>query len=118
MISLRLEKAIKGCAFVFAVAVTLLLASATDASAQGRRDRGRDNDRYNDRYDNGRYDNDRYDDDRYNGREKGILAGRHRLYQRTRKQHPHRWSGETRDWSPAPAVVLNPHQVLNPQAAA
>ena len=57
-------------------------------------------------------------DDRYNGRDKGILAGRHRLYQRTRKQHPHRWSGETRDWSPAPAVVLNPHQVLNSQAAA
>lgn len=29
-------------------------------------------------------------DDRYNGRDKGILAARHRLYQRTRRQQPHR----------------------------
>jgi len=55
--------------------------------------------------------------DRYYGRDQAILTARHRLYQRTRKQQPHRWSGETRDWSPAPAAVLNPHQVL-PQAAA
>lgn len=57
-------------------------------------------------------------DDRYHGRDKAILAARHRLYQRTRKQQPHRWSGETRDWSPAPAAVLNPHQVINSEAAA
>lgn len=57
-------------------------------------------------------------DDRYNGRDKAILAARHLLYQRTRKQQPHRWSGETRDWSPALAVVLNPHQVINSEAAA
>lgn len=56
-------------------------------------------------------------DDRYHGRDKAILAHRHRLYQRTKMQQPHRWSGETRDWSPAPPAVLNPHQVL-PQAAA
>jgi transposase InsO family protein len=56
-------------------------------------------------------------DDRYHGRDKAILAERHRLYQRTRKQQPHRWSGETRNWSPAPTPVLNPHRVL-PQAAA
>ena len=57
-------------------------------------------------------------DDRYHGRDKALLAARHRLYQRTRKQHPHRWSGETRDWSPAPAAVLNPHQVITAHVAA
>ena len=57
-------------------------------------------------------------DDRYKGRDKAILAARHRLYQRTKKQQPHRWSGETRDWSPAPAVVLNPHEVINSTTAA
>lgn len=57
-------------------------------------------------------------DDRYHGRDKAILAERHRLYQRTRKQHPQRWSGDTRDWSPAPAAVLNPHQVIGSDAAA
>jgi putative transposase len=56
-------------------------------------------------------------DDRYNGRDKGILAVRHPLYQRTKMQQSHRWSGETRDWSPAPAVVLNPHQVITETAA-
>lgn len=56
-------------------------------------------------------------DDRYNGRDKAILAARHRLYQRARKQHPQRWSGDTRDWSQAPAPVLNPHQVINSAAA-
>lgn len=56
--------------------------------------------------------------DRYHGRDKAILAARHRLYQRTRKQQGHRWSGETRDWSPAPAAVLNPHQVITASVAA
>lgn len=57
-------------------------------------------------------------DDRYHGRDKALLAARHRLYQRTRAQQPHRWSGDTRNWSPAPAVVLNPHQVITSEAAA
>lgn len=57
-------------------------------------------------------------DDRYHGRDKAILAERHRLYQRTRKHHRQRWSGDTRDWSPAPAVVLNPHQVIGSDTAA
>lgn len=57
-------------------------------------------------------------DDRYHGRDKAILAARHRLYQRAKRQQPHRWSGDTRDWSPAPAAVLNPHQVITTTAAA
>lgn len=57
-------------------------------------------------------------DDRYHGRDKAILAARHRLYQRARKQHPHRWSGDTRDWSEPPVPVLNPHQVLGSKTAA
>lgn len=57
-------------------------------------------------------------EDRYDGRDKAILAARHRVYQRAKKQHPKRWSRETRNWSPAPAAVLNPHQVISTQAAA
>jgi len=56
-------------------------------------------------------------DDRYHGRDKAILTARHRLYERARKQHPQRWSGATRDWSEAPAPVLNPHQVIRTAAA-
>jgi transposase InsO family protein len=51
-------------------------------------------------------------DDRYFGRDAAILAHRHRVYQRARSKHPQRWSGETRNWSPAPAVTLNPSQVI------
>lgn len=54
---------------------------------------------------------------RYNGRDKAILAARHRVYERAKKQHPKRWSRATRDWSAAPAVVLNPHQVISREAA-
>ena len=52
-------------------------------------------------------------DDRYFGRDAAILAARHRVYTRARAKHPERWSGETRDWSPAPAVTLNPSQVVD-----
>jgi putative transposase len=45
-------------------------------------------------------------DDRYFGRDAAILAARHRVYSRARAKHPERWSGETRNWSPAPAVTL------------
>jgi transposase InsO family protein len=51
--------------------------------------------------------------DRYFGRDIAILASRHRVYQRARRRHPDRWTGETRDWSPAPPVTLNPNQVIN-----
>jgi transposase InsO family protein len=48
--------------------------------------------------------------DRYFGRDAAILAARHLVYQRARGRHPERWTGETRNWSPAPAVTLNPNQ--------
>lgn len=57
-------------------------------------------------------------EDRYYGRDKAILAERHLVYQRARRRNPERWSGDTRDWSPAPAVTLNPHQVISSQPAA
>ena len=57
-------------------------------------------------------------EDRYRGRDKAILAARHLVYQRARKRNPERWSADTRDWSPAPAVVLNPHQVISSETAA
>jgi transposase InsO family protein len=52
-------------------------------------------------------------DDRYFGRDAAILAARHLVYQRARRRYPERWSGETRNWSPAPAVTLNPSRVIN-----
>jgi transposase InsO family protein len=55
--------------------------------------------------------------DRYHGHDKAILAARHRVYEHAKKRHPKRWSGETRDWSPAPAAVLNPHRVISKEAA-
>ena len=48
--------------------------------------------------------------DRFFGRDAAILAARHLVYQRARRRHPERWTTETRDWSPAPAVTLNPNQ--------
>ena len=57
-------------------------------------------------------------EDRYHGRDKALLAARHLVYQRARKRNPERWSGDTRDWSPALAVVLNPHQVITSETAA
>jgi putative transposase len=47
-------------------------------------------------------------DDRYHGRDAGILAARHVVYRRAQRRYPERWSGETRDWSPAPTVTLIP----------
>jgi len=52
-------------------------------------------------------------DDRYFGRDAAILAARHQIYTRARAKNPERWSGATRDWSPAPAVTLNPSQVVD-----
>ncbi len=48
-------------------------------------------------------------DDRHFGREKSILAHRAAVYERARRRHPERWSGETRDWTPVETVVLNPN---------
>lgn len=57
-------------------------------------------------------------EDRYHGRDKAILAARHLVYERARKRNPERWSGDTRDWSPAPPVKLNPQQVISSQTTA
>jgi putative transposase len=47
-------------------------------------------------------------DERHCGREHGILARRHQLYQRARASNPERWSRATRNWTPIGLVVLNP----------
>ena len=47
-------------------------------------------------------------DERHHGRENAILANRVRVYERARCRHPNRWSRGTRNWTPAPAVFLNP----------
>lgn len=47
-------------------------------------------------------------DERHHGRETAVLANRVRVYERARRRHPNRWSRGTRNWTPAPAVFLNP----------
>lgn len=47
---------------------------------------------------------------RHAGQDRGLLACRHELYQQARQANPRRWSGQTRDWTPAAAVTLNPER--------
>ncbi|NPC75103.1 hypothetical protein HPP05_35675 [Corallococcus exiguus] len=47
-------------------------------------------------------------DDRNFGREATLLAQRQQVHQRARTRHPERWSRDTRDWTPAGPVRLNP----------
>lgn len=47
-------------------------------------------------------------DDRHFAREADLLAQRHHVYQRAQARHPERWSRDTRDWTPAGPVRLNP----------
>ena len=47
-------------------------------------------------------------DERHDGREAAVLAKRVAVYERARRKHPNRWSRATRNWTPAPAVFLNP----------
>ncbi|RKG72762.1 hypothetical protein D7W82_39495 [Corallococcus sp. CA049B] len=42
------------------------------------------------------------------GLDAALLAQRHHVYQRARARHPERWSHNTRDWTPAGLVRLNP----------
>ena len=35
---------------------------------------------------------------RHSGEDVAILRGRHELYEAARRQHPARWSGDTRNW--------------------
>lgn len=50
--------------------------------------------------------------ERHFGHEAELLAGRHALYEQARKQHPHRWSRNTRNWTPVGTVLLNPEPQL------
>jgi putative transposase len=47
---------------------------------------------------------------RHDGQDKAILAKRHALYIQARNLNPARWSGATRNWSPAGPVTLNPER--------
>ena len=47
-------------------------------------------------------------DDRHFGRDREILAQRRRVYEKARKRHPERWTGDIRNWEPIGAVALNP----------
>jgi transposase InsO family protein len=47
---------------------------------------------------------------RHDGLQEAILSNRHRVYQEARRDHPRRWSRQTRDWSPVKVVRLNPDQ--------
>ena len=47
-------------------------------------------------------------DERHTGRDKAILAMRHRVYRLAREKNPERWSGKTRCWEPVETVTLNP----------
>ena len=47
-------------------------------------------------------------DERHHGREHDVLAKRVRVYEAARRRHPNRWTRATRNWTPAPAVFLNP----------
>lgn len=47
-------------------------------------------------------------DQRHFGYDSGLLAKRAALYELARRQNPNRWSRQTRNWSPAPAVRLGP----------
>ncbi len=45
---------------------------------------------------------------RHRGEDLGVLQARKRVYEAAKRRHPERWSGETRNWSPARSVSLNP----------
>jgi transposase InsO family protein len=47
---------------------------------------------------------------RHAGQDHRVLMARHALYQQARERNPRRWSGSTRNWTPATAVTLNPER--------
>ena len=47
---------------------------------------------------------------RHGGSDLAILEQRKAVYERARRRHPERWTGECRDWSPIEIVELNPAQ--------
>ena len=46
-------------------------------------------------------------DDRHEGRDAAILAKRREVYRAAKKRTPRRWTGDTRNWTPAGPVALN-----------
>lgn len=48
--------------------------------------------------------------ERHNGEDHKVLAQRAALYKQAKASHPERWSGNTRNWSPVGAVMLNPER--------
>lgn len=57
-------------------------------------------------------------EERHQGLDRGILARRQALYEAKKAEHPHRWSGEVRNWEPIGAVHLNPEREDQEPAAA
>jgi putative transposase len=47
---------------------------------------------------------------RHRGEDKKILEHRDQVYAQAKAQHPARWSGQTRNWTPVGAVALNPER--------
>ena len=47
-------------------------------------------------------------DDRHAGRDVALLLAREAVYARARRRHPARWTKQPRNWTPIPAVHLNP----------
>lgn len=47
---------------------------------------------------------------RHAGEDKALLEARIKLYGQARDNHPERWSGKLRDWSPVGPVALNPER--------
>ena len=47
---------------------------------------------------------------RHAGQDRALLAARHEIYQRARRDALRRWSRSTRNWTPVDAVTLNPER--------
>lgn len=47
---------------------------------------------------------------RHAGEEAAILAARHAVYLQAHSRNPRRWSRQTRNWTPAGPVALNPER--------
>jgi len=54
---------------------------------------------------------------RHTGQDGSVLIARHAVYQDARQRNPQRWSGPTRNWTPAGAVTLNPERDTVARAA-
>jgi len=47
----------------------------------------------------------------HTGEDIAILTKREQVYQTARAKYPQRWSGNTRNWDPIKAVLLNPDKL-------